>query len=226
MRDGRCVLHRPMAGLSRHDLIEAMLGRGWRCSSRRRPAARRPGARGQRAPTPGVVKRRRRSTLVPARSSASPASRVRDDLGCCAPSPGSSRQGGVGHRRRCRSPLGAAAMAGVRAGAEDRKRFGLVLERAPPTPSRCRCCRYSSKACSGGGGSPGWWRRLVAQLGIKVVVTPGERAGHRPAATSKGVLGRCLATEPRCCSSTSAAVSTSGPRRDPRDRQVRRRGGT
>ena len=38
-----------------------------------------------------------------------------------------------------------------------------------------------------------------------------ERAPFRRQ-PAKVVLGRCLATEPRCCSSTSCAVSTSGPK--------------
>jgi ABC-type sugar transport system ATPase subunit len=203
MRDGRCVLHRSMAGLSRHDLIEAMIGR--RLSLFEPTPANRDGSqvlavrelRFPGTPSPGLSFDVRAGEIV-----------------------GIAGLTGSGRSRLLRALAGLETVAGgqvtvdgtdVRLGGarrsmaggfvlvpEDRKRFGLVLERSTrDNLTLSVLSRYSSRGVQRRGRLARVAAGLVAQLGIKVA-DPGASVQFLSGGNQqKVVLGRCLATEPR-----------------------------
>jgi ribose transport system ATP-binding protein len=81
---------------------------------------------------------------------------------------------------------------------EDRKRFGLVLERSTTDNLTLSVLsRYSSKGVQRRGRLARVAAGLVAQLGIKVADTGASVQSLSGGNQQKVVLGRCLATEPR-----------------------------
>ena len=203
MRDGHCVLHRQMAGLSRHDLIEAMLGR------RLAMFEPTPASRGGR-PVLEVS-----GLQLPGSSSDG----VSFDVGA-GEIVGVAGLTGSGRSRLLRALAGLEPVAEgrvtvdgaeVRLGAarrsmargfvlvpEDRKRFGLVLERSTTDNLTLSVLsRYSSRGVQRRGRLARVAAGLVAQLGIKVVDTGASVQSLSGGNQQKVVLGRCLATEPR-----------------------------
>jgi ABC-type sugar transport system ATPase subunit len=203
LRDGRCVLHRQMAGLSRHDLIESMIGR--------RLAAFEPTP----ADRSGHPVLEVRDLLLPGSSNAGLSFAVRG-----GEIVGVAGLTGSGRSRLLRALAGLEPVAGgrvtvdgsdVRLGAarrsmaggfilvpEDRKRFGLVLERSTTDNLTLSVLpKYSSKGIQRRGRLARVATRLVAQLGIKVADIRESVRLLSGGNQQKVVLGRCLATEPR-----------------------------
>jgi ABC-type sugar transport system ATPase subunit len=202
MRDGRCVLHREMAGLSRHDLIEAMLGR--RLAMFEPTPASRDGqpvleVSGLQLPgsSEGVSFDVRAGEIVGvAGLTGSGRSRLLRALAGLEPV-GGGRVTVDGAEVR----LGAARRSMARGFVlvpEDRKRFGLVLERSTTDNLTLSVLsRYSSKGVQRRGRLARVAAGLVAQLGIKVADTGASVQSLSGGNQQKVVLGRCLATEPR-----------------------------
>ena len=233
MRDGRCVLHRQMAGLSRHDLIEAMLGR------RLAMFEPTPASRGGR-PVLEVS-----GLQLPGSSSDG----VSFDVGA-GEIVGVAGLTGSGRSRLLRALAGLEPVADgrvtvdgaeVRLGAarrsmargfvlvpEDRKRFGLVLERSTTDNLTLSVLsRYSSTRgpAAGAAGQGGRRPRRPARhqgrrhRGERAVAVRREPAKGGPRAVPGD---RAAGAAPRRAAARRRRRGQGG---DPRDRQVRRRGG-
>lgn len=203
MRDGECVMGRPIVGLKRHDLIEAMIGR--RLADFDITPAKRDGdvvldvdgLQLSGTPSPGMSFQVRAGEIVGiAGLTGSGRSRILRSLAGLEPVLG-GRVSVDGADVRLTSPRRAMERGFVLV-PEDRKRFGLVLERstmdnltlsALSDQSRFGVQRQGLLARSAS--------KLIDRLGVKVADPRQSVRFLSGGNQQKVVLGRCLATNPR-----------------------------